>query len=153
MLLKGSFCEKNGYHDSQKLMCENNDGWDLQDELLFTLRKWEPVHIVLKIQQEKKHGVLPTLEIPLLHVKDAAHTDVSLILYKQYSTFLFKIHNKLARWMKTDLSGPKNNYYWSSLGPQQQQHQWPVHKSTPQNHKKHQHGRVKMWHAKVAQNT
>lgn len=78
------------------------------------------MHTVLKIQQ--KHGVLPTLEIPLLHVKDAAHTDVSLILYKQYSTFLLKIHNKLVRWMKTDLTGPKNNYYWLSLGPQQQQH-------------------------------
>jgi hypothetical protein len=60
---------------------------------------------------------------PSVTCQGCCHTDVSLILYKQYSTFLFKIHNKLARWMKTDLSGPKNNYYWSSLGPQQQQHQ------------------------------
>jgi hypothetical protein len=76
---------------------------------------------VLKTQWQQKHGVLPTLEIPLLHVRDAAHTDVSLILYKHYYTVLIKIQKKLARrWMKTDLSGPKNNYYWISLGPEQQ---------------------------------
>jgi len=46
-------------------MCRNDDAQDLQDELLFTLRKRGPVHIVLKIQWEQKHGVLPTLEIPV----------------------------------------------------------------------------------------
>lgn len=76
------------------------------------------MHTVLKTQREQKHGVLPTLEIPLLHVRDAAHTDVSLILYKHYSTFLIKIQKKLVRrWMKMDLGSPKNNYYWISLGP------------------------------------
>jgi hypothetical protein len=68
-------------------MCKNDDVRDLNDELLFTLRKWGPVHNVLKIQQEQKHGVLPTLQLPLLCVKDAAHRDVSLISYKHYSSF------------------------------------------------------------------
>jgi hypothetical protein len=71
----------------------------------------------------KTRGIV-NLEVPLLHVKDSAHTDVSVILYRHYSTFLIKIHKRLVRrWMETDLNGLKNDYYRISHRPQQQQQQ------------------------------
>jgi hypothetical protein len=45
------------------------------------------VHTVLKIKWEQKNTVLPTLEVPLANVEDAAHAEVCLVYKNIILTF------------------------------------------------------------------